>query len=73
MSKFVLILALCSNVHGACMNPVQDVKAYDTFRECILQAYDQSLQVLSTIDIKEVNDKELYTKFICKDKENDTT
>ena len=72
MTKFVLILALCSNVHNACMSPVQDVQTYDTFGECILQAYDQSLQVLSTIDIKEVNDKELYTRFICKDKEDDT-
>ena len=73
MTKFVLILALCSNVHSACMNPVQDVKVYDTFRDCILQAYDQSLKILTSIDIKEVDGKELYTKFICKDKEDDTT
>jgi uncharacterized protein YjfI (DUF2170 family) len=72
MTKFVLILALCSNVHSACMSPVQDAKAYDTFRECILQAYDQSLKILTSIDIKEVDGKELYTKFICKDKEDDT-
>ena len=72
MTKFVLILALCSNINNVCMSPVQDVQTYDTFGECILQAYDQSLQVLSTIDIKEVNDKELYTRFICKEKEDDT-
>lgn len=72
MTKFVLILALCSNINNVCMSPVQDVKVYDTFRDCILQAYDQSLKILTSIDIKEVDGKELYTKFICKEKENDT-
>ena len=72
MTKFVLILALCSNINNVCMSPVQDVQTYDTFGECILQAYDQSLKILTTIDIKEVDGKELYTKFICKDKEDDT-
>ena len=71
MTKFVLILALCSNVHSACMNPVQDGKTYDTFGECILQAYDQSLIILHTIDIKEVDGNQLYTNFICKEQEDD--
>jgi hypothetical protein len=53
------------------MNPVQDGKTYDTFGECILQAYDQSLIILHTIDIKEVDGNQLYTNFICKEQEDD--
>jgi len=64
--KFILVIALCSQIYSSCMNPVTDDRRFDSFRECVISGYKQSAVVLQSLPIEEINSKQLYTKFICR-------
>mgnify|MGYP003152844868 CR=1 FL=1 len=64
--KFILVMALCSQINGNCMNPVTDNKQFINFRECVISGYEQSAIVMKSLPIEEVNSKQLYVKFICR-------
>ena len=73
MIKYALIMAVCSNFYSNCMPPVTHNQTFDTFGECIITAYEESLIVLKSVDIKEVDEKQLYTKFMCKPEREEKT
>ena len=64
--KFILVMALCSQIYSSCMNPVTDDKKFDSFRDCVISGYEQSTTVLKALPIEAINSKQLYIKFICK-------
>ena len=63
--KFILVLALCSQTYGSCMPPIQNSIYYDSFRDCSIAGYEESLKILKAFSIKEFEDKKLYTSFAC--------
>ena len=63
--KFVLMLALCSQTYGSCMPPVQNSIYYNSFRDCTIAGYQESLNILQAFSIEEFEDKKLYTSFAC--------
>ena len=63
--KFVLVLALCSQSYGSCMPPVQNNIYYNSFRDCTIAGYEESLKILKAFSIQEFKEKKLYTSFAC--------
>ena len=63
--KFILVLTLCSQTYGSCMPPVQNSIYYNSFRDCTMAGYEESLKILKAFSIKEFEDKKLYTSFAC--------
>ena len=64
--KFILVMALCSQINSNCMSPVTDNKQFINFRECVISGYEQAAIVMKSLPIEEVNSKQLYVKFICR-------
>tara|TARA_R110000751_G_scaffold142839_1_gene246179 strand:+ start:272 stop:484 length:213 start_codon:yes stop_codon:yes gene_type:complete len=68
--KFMLVMALCSQLHNSCMTPVADDTRYIDFKSCLIEGYEQSAIVLKTLPAESVNSKQLYVKFQCKPQTN---
>ena len=64
--KFMLVMALCSQLHNSCMAPVADATQYIDFQSCLIEGYEQSAIVLQGLPKNEVNNKQLYVMFKCK-------
>jgi len=47
------------------MPPVQNIIYYDSFIDCTMACYGESLNILQAFPIKEFEDKKLYTSFAC--------
>ena len=47
------------------MPPVQNNIYYNSFRDCTIAGYQESLNILQAFSIKEFEDKKLYTSFAC--------
>ena len=63
--KFILVLALCSQSYGSCMPPVQNNIYYNSFRDCTMAGYEESLTILKTFSIEEFEKSRIYTSFAC--------
>jgi len=63
--KFILVLTLCSQTYGSCMSPVQNSIYYNSFRDCTIAGYEESLKILKAFSIEEFKEKKLYTSFAC--------
>jgi hypothetical protein len=67
MIKFTLIIWVCSFLgQNLCLAPVQSPILYDSWYECSRAAHKESLQILSKIGYKAVNDDNLATRYICR-------
>ena len=64
--KFMLVMALCSQLYGTCMTPVNNDKRYIDFQSCLIEGYEQSAIVLKSLPTNEVNSKQLYVMFKCR-------
>ena len=47
------------------MPPVQNNIYYNSFRDCTIAGYEESLKILKTFSIQEFEEKKLYTSFAC--------
>ena len=47
------------------MPPVQNSIYYDSFRDCTIAGYQESLNILQAFSIQEFEEKKLYTSFAC--------
>tara|TARA_B100000497_G_C7346910_1_gene227024 strand:- start:138 stop:299 length:162 start_codon:yes stop_codon:yes gene_type:complete len=47
------------------MPPVQNNIYYDSFRDCTIAGYEESLKILKAFSIQEFKEKKLYTSFAC--------
>jgi len=66
MIKFTLTLWVCSFLgQNVCMPPVQTLTLYDSWYECSRAAHKESLQILSKIGYKAVNDGKLAMRYTC--------
>ena len=65
MTKFILILSVCSFLTGECKNPVQPPIVYDSWAECAADASLKSLELLQEEGKDNVNQYRLAVKFGC--------
>jgi hypothetical protein len=47
------------------MSPVQNSIYYNSFRDCTIAGYEESLKILKAFSIEEFKEKKLYTSFAC--------
>ena len=67
--KFTLMMFICSYVAGECMPPHPMPTKYDNIYTCMEAGYEESLRKLKEIGSKEVNEHEIYLRFVCARKE----
>ena len=64
--KFTLLMLMCSYVAGECMPPHPMPTKYNDMYSCLESGYKESLKKLQEIGAKDVNEHEIYLRFICK-------
>ena len=66
MIKFTLIIWVCSFLgQNMCMAPIKSPTLYNSWYECSRAAHKESLQILSNIGYKAVNDAKIGTRYTC--------
>tara|TARA_Y100000114_G_scaffold140877_1_gene146168 strand:+ start:40 stop:255 length:216 start_codon:yes stop_codon:yes gene_type:complete len=65
MTKFVLVLSVCSFLTGDCRAPVQPPIVYNDWAECAADASVKSLELLQKEGKANVNRYRLAVKFGC--------
>jgi len=66
MTKFILMIWVCSFLgENMCMAPVKSPILYDSWYECSRAAHKESLNILSKIGYKAVNDGKIATRYTC--------
>ena len=65
MTKFILILSVCSFLSGECKPPIQPTIVYDDWAECAADASVKSLELLQKEGKDNVNQYRLAVKFGC--------
>ena len=67
--KYSLYMIICSLVAGECMPPFKMPDQYNTMYDCLHAGYIESESKLEEIGRKDVNQHQMYIKFLCKDEE----
>ena len=63
--KVTLFLILCSYVAGECMAPHAYPKQFNNQYDCFIEGYNQSILKMEQIGREEINEHEIYIRFIC--------
>ena len=67
MTKFVLLMVLCSGLTGnQCKVISTPTVLFDSYHDCIVFGYDYSHRIMTEFDPEWVDSMEAYTKFSCK-------
>ena len=67
MTKFVLLMVICSGIPGNDCKPISTpITEFNTYHECIYYGYDYSNVFLKSMGDEIVSEYEMYTKFSCK-------
>ena len=46
MTKFILLMQVCSFLTGVCKPPIENAKLYNSWHECVVAAHIHSMNVL---------------------------
>ena len=65
MTKFILIIQVCSFLTGVCKPPVENTKLYNSWHECVVAAHIQSMNLLQSEGVANINEFHLATKYDC--------
>ena len=68
--KFILVVWVCTFTSNQCSPPVEHNKIYNSWNECVVEAYNYSINFLAQQKTEDVNKFRLATKFLCKEIEN---
>lgn len=63
---FTLMIYVCSPIVGSCFPDPVIISNYDNLFDCTIQGYSESIVFLNELGKELVEEKELFTKFICK-------
>jgi hypothetical protein len=63
--KLSLILILCSAIQSTCMPPMHTGLEYKNWHDCMIAGYTQSKEFLETSGPDQVNENQIYVKFVC--------
>ena len=67
---FKLMIYICSPVIGSCYPDAILMQDYNNLFDCTIQGYSESIVLLNEIGKELIEEKELFTKFICKSYEH---
>ena len=67
--KYSLYMIMCSLLAGECMEPFKMKETYDSMYSCLNAGYEESLKKSKEIGREDVNQHQIYIKFICKGEE----
>jgi len=68
MTKFILLMLVCSNIPGNDCKPITTpIEEFDTYHECIYFGYDYSSILLKEMTPAAVDQYQMYTRFDCKE------
>ena len=71
MTKFILIMFICSNIPGnTCKLMPTPIQNFDTYSDCAIYGYEYSLNMLKSFNVKAVNEYKMYTVFNCKENQS---
>jgi len=68
--KFILVVWVCTFTSNQCSPPVEHNKIYNSWNECVVEAYNYSINFLAQQKTEDVNEFKLATKFLCKEIQN---
>ena len=68
--KFILVVWVCTFTSNQCSPPVEHDKIYNSWNECVVEAYNYSINFLAQQKDEDVNEFRLATKFLCKEIQN---
>ena len=67
--KYSLYMIMCSLLAGECMAPFQIDETFDSMYSCLNAGYQESLNKSIEIGKEDVDQYQIYIKFICKAEE----
>ena len=67
--KYSLYMIICSLVASDCMPPFKLPDQHNTMYDCLHAGYVESKSKLEEIGRKDVNQHQMYIKFLCKTEE----
>ena len=65
MSKWAIILLVCSLEAKTCMPPIQLPSQFNDSYDCMVRGYNESLRTIQEIGRENVNRDGIYIKFVC--------
>ena len=68
--KFILVVWVCTFTSNQCSPHVEHDKIYNSWNECVVEAYNYSINFLAQQKTEDVNEFRLATKFLCKEIQN---
>ena len=63
--KFALALILCSYVAESCLPPYVYPTKFEDQYDCFIEGYKQSMVKMEEIGREDINEHEIYIRFIC--------
>ena len=63
--KVTLFLIMCSYMAGECLTPHVYPQQFNDQYDCFIEGYNQSILKMEEIGRKEINEHEIYIRFIC--------
>ena len=68
MTKIVLILWMCSSIPGnQCVKIPTPKFTFDDMYDCTVYGYSHSEEIIVSLTREFVNEKQVYTKFMCQE------
>ena len=65
MTKFILLMQVCSFLTGVCKPPIENAKLYNSWHECVVAAHIHSMNALQKEGGEAINEFHLATKYDC--------
>ena len=65
MVKFLLVIQICSAIHGNCL-PEQSVDVYDSWYNCAASGTNETTQLMKIIGEDLINNNKIYITFSCR-------
>jgi|TARA_R100000501_G_scaffold13385_1_gene24515 hypothetical protein len=63
--KIILALIMCSYTAGICLPPYIYPEKFNDQYDCFMEGYNQSILKMEQIGREEINEHEIYIRFIC--------
>tara|TARA_R100001530_G_scaffold17205_1_gene14939 strand:+ start:118 stop:345 length:228 start_codon:yes stop_codon:yes gene_type:complete len=63
--KIILALIICSYSAGTCLPPYMYPEKFNDQYDCFMEGYNQSILKMEKLGRKEINEYEIYIRFIC--------
>ena len=68
MTKFILLMVVCSGIPGNDCKPISTpIKEFNSYHECAYYGYDYSSSLLRSMGNANVDEYKMYTAFSCKE------